>query len=137
MMTFDTDGDGIISDEEREVARQRREELVRARVDTDGDGQVSEAERAAARRDRAGRVHASLDRDGDGRVTPDELGATDARGLDVQVADTDGDGALSVAELETVWAERRARRFELRRQRAAGSGAPGAPSAHDAPTSPP
>ena len=45
MKRFDTDGDGVISDAERQSARSR----MMKRFDLDGDGVVSDEERQAAR----------------------------------------------------------------------------------------
>jgi Ca2+-binding EF-hand superfamily protein len=121
MMTIDTDGDGEISDEEREAARKRREANMVARLDTDGDGKVSEQERAEGRRQRADAMRTRLDANGDGKVTADELGANRRfRSLDMQTADTNRDGDISAAELETALGNLPQR---ARQRRWAGSGA--------------
>ena len=52
MQRFDTDGDGILSENEREAARASREAMHRKAMeqfDTDGDGVLSETERERAR----------------------------------------------------------------------------------------
>jgi hypothetical protein len=70
----DTDGDGRLSQEERDAARarfqERRAEFV-ARHDTDGDGKLDDAERAAAREQIRTRLMEAKDRfdtDGDGKL---------------------------------------------------------------------
>ena len=77
----------------------RREERMK-RLDTNGDGVVSDEERAAATAERAASTFSRLDADGDGVLTPDELaGARWFRG-DPAKADADGDGKISVEELQ-------------------------------------
>ena len=89
----DTDGDGNISEEEREAMSQQRQQRMIERLDADGDGKVSEEERGAARRERTEGMRARLDANGDGKVTADELaGARRARPFDMKSTDTDGDG---------------------------------------------
>lgn len=59
---FDTDGDGVLSDDEKSAARDamkkhgaKRRQHMLERFDTDGDGQLSENERKAARQARKNR----------------------------------------------------------------------------------
>jgi hypothetical protein len=120
LAAFDTDGDGQLSDAEKDqmkAERMARREAHQAEVlaenDTDKDGTLSEAERAAMRTKRVDAMFGRLDADGDGKVTAAELEATGGRrgGVrDFAEADTDGDGALTKAELEAVRGNRRVRR---------------------------
>ena len=53
---FDTDGDGVISDEERAAAYEQRKlerEIAMEKYDADGDGRLSRSERESARTDGA------------------------------------------------------------------------------------
>jgi len=72
---LDTDGDGVISDAEREAAMRERMAGMRARLDTDGDGKLTPAELANA----SGRMHfddpAAVDTNHDGEISAEELGA--------------------------------------------------------------
>lgn len=106
MAMIDTDGDGVISDAEREAARAQREAALQARLDADGDGVVSEQERADGRRQRATNMHARFDQDGDGKVTAQELSETPFARFD-STTDTNGDGQISVEELDAAMKERR------------------------------
>lgn len=108
MAMIDTDGDGVISDAEREAARAHREAELQARLDTNGDGVVSEQERTEARRQRATNMHARFDRDGDGKVTAQELEETPFARFD-GTTDANGDGQITVEELDAAMKERRAR----------------------------
>lgn len=119
LAAFDTDGDGQLSDAEKEqmkAERTARREAHQAEVlaenDTDKDGSLSEAERAAMRTKRVDAMFGRLDADGDGKVTAAEMEATGRRGgvRDFAEADTDGDGALTKAELEDARGNRRVRR---------------------------
>jgi hypothetical protein len=100
---------------DREQWRNRR-----ARIDTDGDGVVSDAERDAAMKARLTEMHSRLDTDGDGKVTPAEL--ANARGRmhfdDPAAIDTNHDGDISTDELA---AAMKARRDERRGRMGSGS----------------
>ncbi|USN98850.1 MAG: hypothetical protein H6810_11930 [Phycisphaeraceae bacterium] len=87
MARFDTDGDGQISDSEREAIRaemdQRRRDFMLRRMtdqfDKDGDGQLNDAERAEAeaemearRIEREAMMLARFDTDGDGQISDAE-----------------------------------------------------------------
>lgn len=68
---FDTDGDGKLSDSEKEAAKTamkaRRAEFI-AQHDTDGDGKLSEEEKQAAKEN----FIAQYDTDGDGKLSEAE-----------------------------------------------------------------
>jgi Ca2+-binding EF-hand superfamily protein len=119
MAMFDTDGDGVISDEERAAGRAAREAALQERLDTNKDGVVSDEERAAARRDRATNMHARFDRDGDGKLTAQEIEQAPFARFGPS-ADANGDGEITVEELDTAMKERR----RWRGGRGQGSGAP-------------
>jgi Ca2+-binding EF-hand superfamily protein len=72
---MDTDGDGVVSDEERSAAMKQRLSRMRDRLDADGDGKLTPAELAAA----PGRMHfdnpEALDTNHDGNIDADELAA--------------------------------------------------------------
>ncbi len=84
--TFDADGDGALSDEEKQAARAAKRERHQERrdsffdnVDTDGNGQISRDEfraaretRKANRQQRRENVKAQFDADGDGELSDDE-----------------------------------------------------------------
>jgi hypothetical protein len=84
----------------------------RRRIDTDGDGVVSPEEREAARAARAQRMQERLDANHDGKVTPDELAAAGSashgpRFADPKAVDTNNDGEISPEELQEALAQRR------------------------------
>ena len=81
---IDTDGDGEISQEEREAARGTIRETVLDKYDTDGDGELSDEERevikSEAQEFRSERM-SQFDTDGDGELSDDEKAAArEARG---------------------------------------------------------
>jgi hypothetical protein len=74
----DTDGDGRLSEAEREAAKakfqENRKEFV-AKHDTDSDGKLNDAERAAAKEQIKGRLMEAKDKfdtDGDGKLNETE-----------------------------------------------------------------
>jgi Ca2+-binding EF-hand superfamily protein len=85
---YDSDGDGVLSDGERDAlhdARKGRHGEKKGRrlerFDTDGDGQLSDSERTAAREkrgDRQARALEKFDADGDGQLSGSEKGAARA-----------------------------------------------------------
>jgi Ca2+-binding EF-hand superfamily protein len=116
---FDTDGDGQLSDEEREAMREtrraekeeRRAEMT-AKFDKDGDGQLSEEERKPMKVERVQGMVTRLDADGDGKLSQAEFengprGRRRGPPIDFATADTDKDGSLSADELVAAMPERR------------------------------
>lgn len=95
-------GDGdrpALPDEDR---RERRKERM-AELDKDGDGQISDAEREAGRKARLDEMKTRLDTDGDGKLTLAEL--KDSRmarrlGDDLDAIDADKNGEISAEELQ-------------------------------------
>lgn len=84
-------------------------------LDKDGDGVVSPEERDAAREERAKRMRDRFDANHDGKLTPDELAAAGSghRGPhfdDPKALDTNDDGEISPAELQEGLRDLRVRR---------------------------
>lgn len=87
----------------RERRDERRKERM-AELDKDGDGQISDAERDAARQVRVAETKKRLDTNGDGKLTLDELKESRmARrlGEDLDGIDADKNGEISAEELQT------------------------------------
>jgi hypothetical protein len=85
----------------------------RRHIDTDGDGVISPEEREAAHAERAKRMQERIDANHDGKMTPDELAAAGSaqhgpRFADPKAVDTNNDGEISPDELQAAIAERRA-----------------------------
>jgi EF hand len=99
MAKLDTDGDGVVSDEEREAARDVRQKGMLDRFDKDHDGKLSDEERAAMRQERTAAMRTRLDRNNDGVVTPDELQGSRFSRISGD-ADTNHDGNISTEELD-------------------------------------
>ena len=91
---FDTDGDGKLSEQEREAAKaamgEKRDAFI-AKYDKDGDGKLNEEERKAAREEWKGkdrpkppggpsreRIIKRFDKDGDGKLNEEEREAAKA-----------------------------------------------------------
>ena len=68
---FDVDGDGQLSAEERNDARNK----IREKIDTDGDGQLSTDERSTARSNVREKISEKMDANGDGQLSSDERNA--------------------------------------------------------------
>lgn len=68
---FDVDGDGQLSAEERNDARNK----IREKIDTDGDGQISGDERSTARSNVREKIREKMDANGDGQLSSDERNA--------------------------------------------------------------
>jgi Ca2+-binding EF-hand superfamily protein len=103
---FDKDGDGRLSTEERQAARDAWQQKS---FDTDGDGVLSPAEQEAAKQAQAKTLE-KYDRDGDGQLSQDERRAMWKSQREAYL-DTDGDGTVSDEERQAG--------AELRRQRQA------------------
>lgn len=105
-------------DEARRERREERRQQRMAELDKDGDGQISDAERDAAREVRVAETKRRLDTNNDGKLTLDEL--RDARGFrgfgdQLDTIDADGNGEISAAELKKAMDERRASMWGGRR----------------------
>jgi hypothetical protein len=71
MPKMDANGDGVVTDAERDAARAEWKELIATHFDTNGDGVISDAERKAGRariEKRRKALRAKYDADGDGRL---------------------------------------------------------------------
>ena len=68
---FDVDGDGQLSAEERNDARNK----IREKIDTDGDGQISADERSTATSNVREKIREKMDANGDGQLSSDERNA--------------------------------------------------------------
>ena len=128
MSMFDLDGDGVLSDEERDAMRQAIRAEMLERFDLDGDGEISREERQAARQarfensNRGQDLMRQFDLDGDGELSVEEQAAMDlyleeqrqAR-RDDQLAqyDLDGDGELSQEERQLQREDRQESRQEM------------------------
>ena len=76
---FDTDGDGKLSQEERDAAKAAKKERRAAFIekhDTNGDGELDKEEKAAAKE----AIIANYDTDGDGKLSREERKAARADG---------------------------------------------------------
>jgi Ca2+-binding EF-hand superfamily protein len=124
MTEFDTDGDGILSEEERQAMREAMRAEMLARFDLDGDGELSREERNAARRarfedsERGQQLMRQFDLDGNGVLDDEEQAAMDAhqqaerearRAEQIAQYDLDGDGELSREERQDQREEQRGR----------------------------
>lgn len=100
---FDKDGDGELSEEERQAAReamraereQRRQQFLLERYDKDGDGVLNEAETKAMEEDQA-RIEAER-----------EARRAEMQQRALEAYDTDGDGQLSEEERRAANQQRR------------------------------
>lgn len=96
----DTNGDGLLSQEELVAAMAAR----RAAIDTDANGSISAAEVAAERVRRAPAEAeafvAAHDRNGDGVLSGDEMPAPRDPDRFFRRLDANGDGGISQAELD-------------------------------------
>lgn len=109
----DTDGDGVISEAERQAARAERVAERERQLDADGDGKVSDEERAKARAERASEMRARIDGDGDGKVSADELAASSFGRFGMTDIDADRNGDISSEELATALKARNEQRRKL------------------------
>ena len=111
LQKFDTDGDGKLSDEEREKIAEIQEAEMLEKSDQDGDGTLSVEERQAARLgmlernappmgERFAEMLQKFDADGDGKLSDEEReNINEIREAEVLGKfDKDGDGTLSVEE---------------------------------------
>ncbi len=94
--------DEASSDDRRERRDERRKDRM-AELDKDGDGQISDVEREAGRKARVDEMKTRLDTDGDGKLTIAELKESRmARRLgdDLDAVDADKNGEISAEELQ-------------------------------------
>ncbi|MDF1810466.1 MAG: EF-hand domain-containing protein [Phycisphaerales bacterium] len=132
MSQFDIDGDGILSEEERDAMRKAMREERMAMMDLDGDGEISREERRAARQqqfensERGQALMRRFDLDGDGVLSPEEQAAMDEYNQEQRAArqteqlaqyDLDGDGELSREE-RNLQREEQKSRFESMKEQA-------------------
>ena len=118
----DSDGDGVISADERAEAVEERMAEMKARADKNKDGTVSEEEIAEARRDRAVNMLGRLDKNDDGKLTVAEVGESRMRRFDAAAADTNKDGTITIEELETAMQASGPGPWGRRRDRLNGAG---------------
>ncbi|MEZ5300238.1 MAG: EF-hand domain-containing protein [Verrucomicrobiales bacterium] len=113
---FDVDGDGQLSEEERQAAKEARKariDEIRDRIDTDGDGEISDEEREAAREAMRERIEAkrserfaAADTDDSGGISAEEFAAIgpvshlpeDVAARIFDRLDSDDDGSISEEE---------------------------------------
>lgn len=116
----DLDGDGTISVEEVQAARDAAKAQTLALFDIDGDGELSADERSAAKQARRAEAVAEFDVDGDGELSSEERQAARAERRETFAAsfDLDDSGDLS----ETEQANLDAVASEIRSDRGAGKG---------------
>ena len=111
LQKFDTDGDGKLSDEEKEKIEEIQKAEMLEKFDQDGDGTLSVEERQAARQgmlernappmgERFAEMLAKFDADGDGKLSDEEReNINEIREAEMlEGFDQDGDGTLSVEE---------------------------------------
>ncbi len=126
--------DGRDPEARRERRDERRQERM-AELDKNGDGSVSQDERDAARKERVVEIRTRLDADGDGKLTVTELAESRmARRMgDLTTVDIDKNGEISAEEMQASMDAMRAQGWNGRRGgRWRGDGSDG-----DAPTPPP
>lgn len=106
----DTNGDGVLDEEERRAYREAKRAELLAAYDADGDGRLNAEERQAARDGRRADRFASLDLDGSGGLTADELEGVCRLGARFASLDADGDGVVTLEEFSMRRWGRRGRR---------------------------
>lgn len=87
-------------------------------LDKNGDGVVTDEERQQARDERAARIRDRFDANHDGKLTPDELAKAGSAGRgphldDPKAVDTNGDGEISPDELQAGMRELQMRRHAV------------------------
>lgn len=94
----DTDGDGELSDAERQAFRDARRADLLAAFDADGDGELSQAERDAARLSKRLERFAELDADASGGLSQVEVADACRLAEHFDELDADEDGEISSDE---------------------------------------
>jgi hypothetical protein len=122
MSKWDKDGDGKLSDAEREAMRESYRKRSMEKWDKDGDGKLSDEERQAMRKGRRGGMGEVMERwrlqtfdiDGDGKLNEaEEAERKEFQGqfrdmgkrIDVRFNDLDGDGTVSREERQKIMRE--------------------------------
>jgi len=137
---FDTNGDGVLSDEERAAAREQHITKMIEEFDADSDGKLDRTELSAslkAMRERHGKqgprgnmrqgAIEKFDADGDGKLSEEERAAAhkalgERRQECLKKFDADGDGALNEEERAAARKERGERHQGPGRQGRRGRG---------------
>jgi Ca2+-binding EF-hand superfamily protein len=93
-----------------------------ARMDKDGDGKISDEERQTAMKERSEKMRARFDSNNDGKLTPEELAGANGRMHfdDPKALDLDHNGDISTEELEAGMKARRDEMRELRQEQRNG-----------------
>lgn len=129
---FDSDRDGKLSPQEREIARATRKAERLGEYDKDKDGKLSKAERADFIHDRITKRFEDIDKNGDAEISNEEASSscTPLLGRFFAKVDRDGNDSVSWTEFEKVAKKRMKRMKERRRgRRGQGRGRPG-PQSH-------
>ena len=122
MNRYDKDGDGQLSEDERNAMREAFRKREMERYDKNKDGKISDEERRAMRRGRGGLMGAAVERwrlqhfdlDGDGKLSESEEAEqkefqgqfrTMGKKMDVKFNDLNGDGEVSREERQKIGRE--------------------------------
>ena len=104
----DTDGDGMLSTEERQAFRAARIGAILADFDVDQDGELSADEREAVRAAKRAQRFTELDTDDDERLSEAEVADACRLSRRFDRLDADSDGYLSLDEFSAErWRRRR------------------------------
>lgn len=123
----DTNGDGVITEEELKAGAEKMRAEHLAQADTDHDGKLSPDERKAAFEKFAQERFAKMDKNNDGALSKEEIG--DKHWERLSVADADKSGSVTREELKTAFAAGTLKFPHHGRGHGRGPGAEGAPAA--------